>query len=435
MVKCRICGKECSSVGSIATHLRYGHPDYNSKKYYDEFLKKDKNEGKCLECDKETRFYSITAGYAAFCCNQCSNRNKDKNIKARQTFIGNHQEIYRKREEQNKLKQIRKKRNKVKRTKSKSRKAEKEIEKYGQLGLSPREKIEITCLKRYGVKCYTQSDKFKQKVKQTSLEKYGVEHPMQSEEVRENLKHSVLKKYGVENSSQDKEITRRINETKQRKNLEFQQLGYTQVKDLIKMYGHGWHVKKIVPIVEHLNHGYVKNEDISRIIEYSSESHYGQKCCVSTLEKEVVSYIKEICPYIVIENTRKVIYPFELDIYIPELNVAFEFDGAYWHSNKIKDKSYHLKKTDMCKEKGVKLFHILESEWKDDKDCTKKLIKDKIFGIRRYNNTTIKIDLTKDSILEYPEYRVLRVIEPCLVQQDGYDIWNCGYVELTKTPE
>jgi hypothetical protein len=193
--------------------------------------------------------------------------------------------------------------------------------------------------------------------------------------------------------------------------------------------------QKIVPIVAHLNHGYVKNEDIPKIIEYSNESHYGQKCCVSTLEKELVSYIKEICPHEVIENTRKIIYPFELDIYIPELKVAFEFNGLYWHSNKIKDKAYHLKKTSMCQGKGIKLFHILETEWNDEKENTKRFIEDKILGIRRYNGTTIKIDLSKDSILEYQEYRVLQVTEPQLIQQCGYGVWNCGYAVLTKSPE
>lgn len=430
MVKCKICGREFASLKSVSNHVRYRHPDYTPKAYYDDFLKTN-GEGICKECGKETRFYSVVGGYAGFCCKQCANRNKDKNIKARQTFTGNHQEIYRRREEQEAVRQKHRADAELK----KEQKIKAEIEKYGQLGLSPREKIEVTCLKRYGVKCYVQSEEFKQKSKQTSITKYGVEHPMQSEEVRENLKRSVLGTYGVESSSQNEEITRRINETKQRKNLEFQQLGYTQVKDLVEVYGHGWRLKKIVPIIEHLNHGYVKNEDIPKIIEYSRESHYGQKYCVSTLEKELVLYIKEICPHEVIENTRKVIYPLELDIYIPELKIAFEFDGIYWHSDKIKDKSYHLNKTSMCQEKGIKLFHIFETEWNDNKENTKRFIEDKILGIRKYNDTTIKIDLAKDSILEYPEYRVSQIIEPQLTQQYCYSIWNCGYAVLTKSPE
>lgn len=109
-------------IGSIATHIRYSHLDYNSKKYYDEFLKKNENEGICLECGKPTRFYSITGGYSTFCCPTCSNRNKEKNKKARETFLNNHKELYEKIEKQNKLKQKRKRQNKIKRTKIKNKK-------------------------------------------------------------------------------------------------------------------------------------------------------------------------------------------------------------------------------------------------------------------------------------------------------------------------
>lgn len=234
MVKCKICGREFASLKSLSNHLRYRHQDYTPKRYYDVFLKKD-GEGICEECGEDTRFYSVTGGYASFCCKQCANRNHDKNIKARQTFIENHQEIYRRREEQEVVRQKHKKDAELK----KEQKIKAEIEKYGQLGLSPREKIEATCLKRYGVKCYVQSEEFKQKAKQTSITKYGVEHPMQSEEVRENLKRSVLETYGVESSSQNEEIIRRTNETKQRKNLEFQQLGYTQAKTLLRYMAMG----------------------------------------------------------------------------------------------------------------------------------------------------------------------------------------------------
>ncbi len=45
----------------------------------------------------------------------------------------------------------------------------------------------------------------------------------------------------------------------------------------------------------------------------------------------------------------------ELDVYIPELNVAIEYDGSYWHS-KEKD----LEKNKYCKENGITLYRIRE---------------------------------------------------------------------------
>ena len=53
-------------------------------------------------------------------------------------------------------------------------------------------------------------------------------------------------------------------------------------------------------------------------------------------------------PYLIddniILNNRDIISPNELDIYVPSRNIAFEYDGLYWHSNKFVDKDYHLSK-------------------------------------------------------------------------------------------
>lgn len=54
----------------------------------------------------------------------------------------------------------------------------------------------------------------------------------------------------------------------------------------------------------------------------------------------------------------------EADIYVPDKNLAIEYNGIYWHSRK-EDKEKHLKKTDICKELGIKLLHIFSNEWDD----------------------------------------------------------------------
>lgn len=62
----------------------------------------------------------------------------------------------------------------------------------------------------------------------------------------------------------------------------------------------------------------------------------------------------------------------ELDIYIPEYNLAIEYNGsAYHHSSKnvsdfldntYKSSDYHKNKYDKCKENGINLIHIFEFE-------------------------------------------------------------------------
>ena len=67
-------------------------------------------------------------------------------------------------------------------------------------------------------------------------------------------------------------------------------------------------------------------------------------------------------------GNRKLIKPFELDFYIQSKNVAIEFNGIKWHSEKYKEKTYHLQKTNLCKEKGIKLIHIFEDEFHNSKE-------------------------------------------------------------------
>lgn len=38
-------------------------------------------------------------------------------------------------------------------------------------------------------------------------------------------------------------------------------------------------------------------------------------------------------------------------------------NGLYWHSELFKHSSYHLEKTNLAREKGIKLIHIFEDEW------------------------------------------------------------------------
>lgn len=68
-----------------------------------------------------------------------------------------------------------------------------------------------------------------------------------------------------------------------------------------------------------------------------------------------------------IARDRTILYPKELDFLIPDKKVAIECNGIFWHSEfqkKFRGKSscYHLNKTQKCLEKGIKLFHLLETD-------------------------------------------------------------------------
>lgn len=65
-------------------------------------------------------------------------------------------------------------------------------------------------------------------------------------------------------------------------------------------------------------------------------------------QHEIFEFISSICKYKVYENVKKVLSSYELDIYIPEMKFAIEFDGIYWHNELFKESDYHLRKTEEC---------------------------------------------------------------------------------------
>lgn len=48
---------------------------------------------------------------------------------------------------------------------------------------------------------------------------------------------------------------------------------------------------------------------------------------------------------------------YELDIYIPSKKIAIEYDGYFWHKNRIKK---DIEKNNKCKQDGIKLYRIRE---------------------------------------------------------------------------
>jgi hypothetical protein len=91
-------------------------------------------------------------------------------------------------------------------------------------------------------------------------------------------------------------------------------------------------------------------------------------------EKEVVDWLRTVYTGEIVENSRSIISPKELDIYLPEKRFAIEYNGLYWHSGDRIDKKAHLNKTVACKQQDIKLFHIFSDEWRDKKDIVKSMI-------------------------------------------------------------
>lgn len=99
----------------------------------------------------------------------------------------------------------------------------------------------------------------------------------------------------------------------------------------------------------------------------------------STFEKEIVYFLNELGVDNIITNSRKIISK-ELDIFLPDYNLAIEYNGIYWHHDKVPhiSRDYHMRKFRECEEKGIELFTIFSNSWDEQKDIWKSKIKSKL---------------------------------------------------------
>ena len=85
----------------------------------------------------------------------------------------------------------------------------------------------------------------------------------------------------------------------------------------------------------------------------------------------------------VIQSDRQIIKPLELDIYLPDLKLAIEYNGCYYHSTESgTSKNYHLEKSLKCRQLGIRLIHIYDCE---NFEIQKQLILDLINGKDNFN--------------------------------------------------
>ncbi len=220
-----------------------------------------------------------------------------------------------------------------------------------------------TQLCRYGVDNYRKTDVCKERVKKTNLEKYGVINVFQSDAIKNSIKKTNLEKYGVNNISKSEEYHSNTIIGKDNNYLKY--LGnYTSLFKCDHNFNHNFE------ITSDAYHFRVNNNTpLCTVCNPIGDSK-------SIKEKVLYEYIKNIYSGDVISGYRDGL---EIDIYLPELKLGFEFNGLYHHSNKFKvNKNYHLDKTNHFKDRGIRIIHIWEDDYNNRLDIVRSQIKNLI---------------------------------------------------------
>ena len=270
------------------------------------------------------------------------------------------------------------------------------------------------------------------KRKQTNLIKYGYQVCSKNEKVKQKMKQTNMKKYGnqfgVKNIEETIEKSRNkmhqiswINFSKFQKFVK-PNFSFAEYNGIGKEYEWkcilcGNIFKQTLKITKHISQFY----SCPRCYNCFPLKTHGK---VSGAQKQISYFCKQY--FNVKQNDRQLINPYQLDIVIPQIKLAIQFNGLYWHNIEIMNTNKHLKKTNLCEEKGYRLLHIWQDDWNNNKEEIKnKLIL--IFKNEEIIDTNNLLDRCWYSQLQFQKYEILPVE---IVKHGNYLIENCGYLKI-----
>jgi hypothetical protein len=230
------------------------------------------------------------------------------------------------------------------------------------------EKTKQTNIKKYGVEHHMKLQSQQQKVFATNLERYDAKVPMQNStiaaqaketykkndkcEIIRKTKNTIYNKYGVSAASRIN-IPLDVLEILDDRNKFETTIANKTRKEIIQQLN----------IAEHTLYLYAKKYNVQHLFKIDNSSEP---------ERQISEFIISLGFNIEIGN-RTILSGKELDIFIPDLNIAIEHCGLYFHSEMSsgRDKNYHYEKYKQCLDKDITLITIFGDEWQNKRTQVK----------------------------------------------------------------
>jgi Zn finger protein HypA/HybF involved in hydrogenase expression len=301
-------------------------------------------------CGKPLKFKSFSVGYLQYCSTSCKSKHQIRNPEASKKAYETYKQIMRSKYGVDNYWQTEESKN-LKRDFSNRLKRSPEAEKIALI------KRETTNLQKYGNKCALHGVNH-DKTQQILDKKYGI-----------NGVQKLANKTAMENRHlKFRETIRKWCELNQ---IEILSLNFRQSKNVFKCKKCGQKFHRI--------NGYPQCPKCNKHNQF-----------ISKKEKEIVKYIRFIYTGPVWENDRHTLNGKELDIYLPDLKLAIEYNGTYWHGyHKGTDQSlYEFKKKIEskrleCQSLGIRLITIDECDYLDRPEVFKRFLNDQLLPRRR----------------------------------------------------
>ena len=316
------------------------------------------------------------------------------------------------------------------------------LDRYGDAGYNNRAKAKQTCLERYGVEHGLQNATIKQRIRKTIIVQYGgmgnaspkilskvnqtnlERHGAIGYNNRAKAKQTCLERYGVPNATMIPEVRGKMARTCMERygaNIYAKAVAMENNPDIISSEGGVWVCKCPHPEC---------NRCTERTYEttsplYNDRARRGAELCTRLMPIQSLYSSYELAVRNWLDdrgisydaNRRDIIAPKELDIYLPDFNIAIEINGCYWHSINEKPKNYHYDKYVRCQNFGITLIQLWEDWIRDDFDSVSNLLEHHLFGTElnvTWDNNLVDLGLGSGEIIEHRSIH------------GGFECWDSG---------
>jgi hypothetical protein len=338
---------------------------------------------KCKTCENSTKFISFNKGYNTYCSKKCVMSDaevvSDRNMKSKETSL-------KKWGVDNPMKS-----EAVKKTQQNSIMIKWGVDNYTKTE-EYKKNEEKRNLEKYGKKFYLQTDDFKKKSEESNLSKRGLSHHMKDKEVVEKYKDNSLKKWGVDNYTKTEDFKERMksyfksesffenleiqDKKREEKELQFYE---NYIENELLSIGNGLLTYKCFDCDNSFTISkqllYLRNKK-ERLICTNCNPKIGNN--ISVTEKELLNFIRDNYQGEIIENYKD---KYEIDVFLPEINLGFEYNGLWFHSVNFKNKFYHQEKYLHFRNKNISVVNIWEDDWANKKDIVESMIRYKIGSV------------------------------------------------------
>jgi hypothetical protein len=275
----------------------------------------------CATCGGITKFYSWGKGYAVYCSTKCARNDKVANLeKAKKTMATM-------------------------------------LLRHGGTGTLScaklREKVAVTNSSRYGETVAIKSPVVKAKAAASNIERYGHSSP---------AKNSVVSLKAAK--------TRRDKTAKQR--ISNQLAEYVDARPHVDGEDREWRCLTCNSVFSH-NWATKQRAPICRTCTPMVKG-------TSSAEQEIASFISA---HATTEQNKRFYFDagkyYELDIFVPSINLGVEYNGLYWHSELAgKDKNYHANKRNFFASQGIRVIMVFEHEWSFKRDICESMLRHRL---------------------------------------------------------